>query len=67
VASILQELLTVKSDDVEGRTKIYEAMVKGENVLEPGTPVSFDVLTNEIRGLALNMELHKTRTETSIL
>ena len=67
VASILQELLTVKSDDVEGRTKIYEAMVKGENVLEPGTPVSFDVLTNEIRGLALNMELHKTRRETSIL
>ncbi len=58
-ANILQELLTVKSDDVEGRTKIYESMVKGTNVLEPGTPVSFDVLTNEIRGLALNMELHK--------
>ena len=60
-ANILQELLTVKSDDVEGRTKIYEAMVKGTNVLEPGTPVSFDVLTNEIRGLALNMELHKKK------
>ncbi|MHC5080021.1 MAG: DNA-directed RNA polymerase subunit beta, partial [Planctomycetota bacterium] len=44
-AHILQELLTVKSDDVDGRTKIYEAMVKGENTLEPGTPVSFDVLT----------------------
>ncbi len=60
-ANILQELLTVKSDDVDGRTKIYEAMVKGANILEPGTPVSFHVLTNEIRGLALNMELHKRR------
>ena len=56
-AYILQELLTVKSDDVEGRTKIYESMVKGENTLEAGTPASFDVLTNEIRGLALNMQL----------
>ncbi len=60
-ANILQELLTVKSDDVEGRTKIYESMVKGENTLEPGTPMSFDVLTNEIKGLGLNMELHKKR------
>ncbi len=60
-AYILQELLTVKSDDVEGRTKIYEAMVKGENTLEAGTPASFDVLTNEIRGLALNMQLEKSR------
>ncbi|MBV6515931.1 MAG: DNA-directed RNA polymerase subunit beta [Planctomycetes bacterium] len=58
-ANVLQELLTVKSDDVEGRTKIYESMVKGENVLEPGTPVSFDVLVNEIKGLALNMTLHR--------
>ena len=58
-ASILQELLTVKSDDVDGRTKIYEAMVKGENILEPGTPVSFGVLCNEIKGLCLNIELHK--------
>jgi DNA-directed RNA polymerase subunit beta len=62
-ASILQELLTVKSDDVEGRTRIYESMVKGTNVLEPGTPISFDVLTNEIRGLCLNMELHRGRKE----
>lgn len=60
-AYILQELLTVKSDDVEGRTKIYESMVKGENTLEAGTPASFDVLTNEIRGLALNMQLEKGR------
>ncbi len=54
---ILQELLTVKSDDVDGRTKIYESMVKGSNVLEPGMPISFDVLTNEIRGLGLDMTL----------
>jgi DNA-directed RNA polymerase subunit beta len=58
-AYILQELLTVKSDDVEGRTKIYESMVKGENTLEAGTPASFDVLTHEIRGLGLNMQLEK--------
>jgi len=60
-AYILQELLTVKSDDVEGRTKIYESMVKGENTLEAGTPASFDVLCNEIRGLALNIQLEKRR------
>jgi DNA-directed RNA polymerase subunit beta len=58
-AYTLQELLTVKSDDVEGRTKIYESMVKGKNTLEAGTPASFDVLTNEIRGLGLNMQLEK--------
>ena len=58
-AYVLQELLTVKSDDVEGRTKIYESMVKGENTLEAGTPASFDVLNNEIRGLCLNMQLEK--------
>jgi DNA-directed RNA polymerase subunit beta len=60
-AYILQELLTVKSDDVEGRTKIYESMVKGENTLEAGTPASFDVLNNEIRGLCLNMQLEKLK------
>ncbi len=57
----LQELLTVKSDDVEGRTKIYESMVKGTNMLEAGTPVSFDVLCNELRGLGLNIQLEKKR------
>ncbi len=56
-AYTLQELLTVKSDDVEGRTKIYEAMVNGNNTLDARTPASFDVLVNEIKGLALNMEL----------
>jgi DNA-directed RNA polymerase subunit beta len=56
-AYMLQELLTVKSDDVDGRTKIYESMVKGKNILEPATPVSFEVLMNEIRGLGLNIHL----------
>ena len=52
-----------------GRTKIYESMVKGENTLESGTPVSFNVLCNEIRGLCLNMELeaHKNEGETALL
>jgi DNA-directed RNA polymerase subunit beta len=58
---VLQELLTVKSDDVEGRTKIYESMVKGNNTLEAGTPVSFDVLCNEIRGLGLNIQMEKKK------
>ncbi len=60
-AYVLQELLTVKSDDVEGRTKIYESMVMGRNTLEAGTPVSFDVLCNEVRGLCLNIQLEKKR------
>ena len=60
-AYTLQELLTVKSDDVEGRTKIYESMVKGKNTLEAGTPISFDVLCSEIRGLGLNIQLEKKR------
>ncbi|MCC6669720.1 MAG: DNA-directed RNA polymerase subunit beta [Planctomycetes bacterium] len=66
-ANILQELLTVKSDDVDGRTKIYEAMVKNENILEPGTPVSFGVLCNEIKGLGLNIELHKRGSAEAVL
>jgi DNA-directed RNA polymerase subunit beta len=66
-AYILQELLTVKSDDVDGRTKIYESMVKGENTLEAGLPASFDVLTNEIKGLALNLQLEKQNKEEDLL
>ncbi|MEX2215161.1 MAG: DNA-directed RNA polymerase subunit beta [Phycisphaeraceae bacterium] len=62
-AYILQELLTVKSDDVEGRTKIYESMVKGTNSLEAGMPVAFDVLCNEIKGLGLNITLEKAAME----
>jgi len=60
-AYTLQEMLTVKSDDVEGRTKIYESMVKGQNTLEAGTPLSFDVLCNELKGLGLNIQLEKKR------
>jgi DNA-directed RNA polymerase subunit beta len=66
-AYTLQEMLTVKSDDVEGRTKIYESMVKGQNSLEAGTPLSFDVLCNEIRGLGLNIQLEKKRLGSSAL
>ncbi len=66
-AYTLQELLTVKSDDIEGRTKIYESMVKGTNTLEAGTPISFDVLCNEIRGLGLNIQLEKKRIGTTPL
>lgn len=62
-AYILQELLTVKSDDVEGRTKIYESMVKGTNKLEAGMPVAFDVLCNELKGLGLNVTLEKRKVE----
>ncbi len=54
----LQELLTVKSDDVPGRTRIYEAIVKGENTLDAGIPESFSVLINELRGLCLNMSMN---------
>src|SRR5437867_3650482 len=56
-AHTLQEMLTVKSDDVEGRNRIYEAIVKGENFLEPGTPESFNVLVKELQSLALDVEL----------
>ncbi len=65
-AYILQELLTVKSDDVEGRTKIYESMVKGTNTLEAGMPVAFDVLCNEIRGLGMNVTLEKRQLEGGV-
>ena len=56
-AYTLQEFLTVKSDDVAGRTRMYESIVKGENVLEPGLPESFNVLVKELQSLALNVEL----------
>ena len=53
----LQEILTVKSDDVAGRTKVYETIVKGNNNFESGVPESFNVLVKEIRALGLNIEL----------
>ena len=56
---ILQEMLTVKSDDVQGRTKVYESIVKGEHSIEAGMPESFNVLIKEIRSLGLDIELEK--------
>jgi DNA-directed RNA polymerase subunit beta len=57
-AHILQEILTIKSDDVVGRTKTYEAIVKGDNLPLPGIPESFNVLMHELKGLGLNISLH---------
>ena len=62
-AYTLQEMLTVKSDDVAGRTKVYEAIVKGEDNFEAGVPESFNVLVKEIRSLGLNVELLDAETE----
>jgi len=66
VAYALQELLTVKSDDVAGRTRIYESIVKGENTLEAGVPESFSVLLNELRGLCLNVQISGKKTEAKL-
>ncbi len=62
-AYTLQELLTVKSDDVAGRTKIYEAIVKGESAFQPGTPESFNVLIKELQSLGLDVQMEKTKPE----
>jgi DNA-directed RNA polymerase subunit beta len=56
---ILQEMLTVKSDDVNGRTKVYESIVKGEHAIEAGMPESFNVLVKEIRSLGIDIELER--------
>jgi DNA-directed RNA polymerase subunit beta len=56
---ILQEMLTVKSDDVNGRTKVYESIVKGEHTIEAGMPESFNVLVKEIRSLGIDIELER--------
>ena len=56
-AYALQEFLTVKSDDVVGRTRMYESIVRGEGKLEPGLPESFNVLLKELKALALDVEL----------
>ena len=58
-AYTLQEMLTVKSDDVTGRSRIYEAIVKGEQALAPGTPESFNVLVKELQGLCLDIRLER--------
>ncbi len=57
-AYTLQEILTVKSDDVAGRTKVYETIVKGDDKFESGVPESFNVLIKEIKSLGLNIELN---------
>jgi len=64
-AHILQELLTAKSDDVYGRAKIYEAIVKGEPGIEPGVPESFNVLVRELQSLCLDVELMKRQKPTA--
>jgi DNA-directed RNA polymerase subunit beta len=64
-AHILQELLTAKSDDVYGRAKIYEAIVKGEPGIEPGVPESFNVLVRELQSLCLDVELMKRQQKTA--
>lgn len=64
-AYTLQEFLTVKSDDVQGRTRMYESIVKGEHILEPGLPESFNVMMKELQSLALDVELVEEETEAS--
>ena len=63
-AYTLQELLTVKSDDIHGRVKVYEAIVKGDNIPAPGVPESFKVLLKEMQSLCLNVEVLSTDGET---
>ncbi|MBQ7456357.1 MAG: DNA-directed RNA polymerase subunit beta [Desulfovibrio sp.] len=64
-AYLLQEFLTVKSDDVTGRVKMYEKIVKGDNFLEAGLPESFNVLVQELKSLALNVKLHEETEKSS--
>jgi len=65
-AYTLQEILTVKSDDVRGRSKTYEAIVKGENIPEPGIPESFNVLIRELQGLGLDIQLLNEKNRKSV-
>jgi len=58
-SATLREILTVKSDDVLGRAKTYEAIVKGDKMPEPGLPESFNVLMHELKGLGLNLQLEE--------
>ena len=62
-AYTLQEMLTVKSDDVAGRTKVYEAIVRGDDTFEAGIPESFNVLVKEMRSLGLNVDLHNSKVQ----
>ena len=65
-AHALQEILTVKSDDIAGRTRMYEAIVKGENVLDSGCPESFNVLIKELQGLGLDFQVRNEDGESVI-
>jgi len=62
-AYTLQEMLTVKSDDVAGRTKVYESIVRGDDAFESGIPESFNVLVKEMRSLGLNVDLHNSKQQ----
>jgi DNA-directed RNA polymerase subunit beta len=64
-AYTLQELLTVKSDDVTGRTRVYESIVKGEHSLQPSVPESFNVLVKELQGLCLDVRLERREQAVS--
>ena len=65
-AYTLQEILTIKSDDVAGRTKVYESIVKGDNNFESGTPESFNVMVKELRSLGLNLEYKENLKENNL-
>ena len=66
VAYALQEMLTVKSDDVAGRTRIYESIVKGQNSLNAGMPETFKVLISELKGLCLDMRLEGEKERAAV-
>ena len=65
-AYTLQEILTIKSDDVAGRTKVYESIVKGDNNFESGTPESFNVMVKELRSLGLNLDFKENVKENNL-
>ncbi len=65
VGHTLREMLTIKSDDIQGRSAAFDSIVKGERIQEPGTPASFNVLVNNLRGLSLDVDVNKRREETN--
>ena len=65
-AHALQELLTVKSDDVEGRVQVYETIIKGKNIMKPGIPESFKVVVSELQSLGLQVDLKKDFREVAL-
>jgi len=65
-AHVLQEILTVKSDDVEGRVQVYETIIKGKTIMKPGIPESFKVVVSELQSLGLQVDLKKDAKEVSI-